>query len=540
MIRPAGSAALAAALALGAACSPAPAPERARAEPPGFASLAAEPETLQSVLDRMAAGETTSAALVEAALARIAAVDDAGPELNAVIALNPRALEEARALDAERAQGRLRGPLHGAPILVKDNIDTLGMATTAGSLALAGNLPARDAPLIARLKEAGAVILGKTNLSEWANFRSTESTSGWSAVGGLVKNPHDLARSACGSSSGSGAATAAGLAPAAIGTETDGSIVCPAAANGVVGVKPTVGLVSRTGVIPISASQDTAGPMTLSVADAALLLTVMAGTDEADPATAEADARRTDYLAALDAGSLAGVRLGVARFLAGYHSPTDLVFEAALEELRAAGAVLVDIPEFPGRREASAAEWVVLKTEFRAGINAYLAGAPQAVTTRTLDDLIAFNRASPEELAHFGQDIFEEAAAAPGLNDAAYLAAREAGRRIAGREGIDRLLAETGVAALIAPTGGPAWTADLVTGDHFLGSASGLPAIAGYPHVTVPMGAVKGAPVGLSFIGPAWSEAQLLSLAHAYEQRTRARTKPAFRALEFGETVKAP
>lgn len=462
-------------------------------------------------------------------LDRIAAVDDAGPELNAVLALNPEAAAEALAVDEARSGGENVGRLAGVPILVKDNIDVEGMATTAGSLALVDNVASADAPVIARLKAEGAIILGKTNLSEWANFRSFDSTSGWSGAGGLTRNPHALDRNACGSSSGSGAAVAAGLAPVALGTETDGSVTCPAAVNGIVGIKPTVGLVSRTGIVPISHSQDTAGPMTLNVSDAALLLTVMAGSDPADAATVEADARKQDYTLALDDAALSGKRIGVARFLAGYHDGVDEAFEAALEVLRAQGAELVEIESFENRRAVSDAEWIVLVTEFRPDLEVYLASAPEAVTARTLADLIAFNAATPEELEWFDQAIFEQALEAKGLEDADYLEAAAAAKRLAGPEGIDALLSEHDVVALVAPSGGPAWTTDLVTGDRFLGSASGLPAVAGYPHITVPMGAVKGLPVGLSFIGTAWSEAELIGLAYDYEQASLARVTPQFR-----------
>jgi amidase len=338
-----------------------------------------------------------------------------------------------------------------------------------------------------------------------------------------------LDRNPCGSSAGSGAAVAAGLTAAAIGTETDGSIVCPASANGIVGIKPTVGLIPRSHIVPISASQDTAGPMALTVADAALLLTVMAGSDESDPATREADARKADYTAALDPSALEGKRIGVARFLAGYHRETDAVFEAALEEMKAAGAVLVDIQEFPARREISQNEFVVLLAEFRAGLDAYLATTPEKVATRSLADVIAFNARTQAELEFFNQDIFEEAAKAPALTDKAYLDARATALRLAGRDGIDRLLAENNVVAIVAPTGGPAWTTDLITGDHFLGSASALAAVSGYPHITVPMGQVRDLPVGLSFFGPAWSESMLIGLAYAFEQRVDARLTPQFR-----------
>lgn len=419
-------------------------------------------------------------------------------------------------------------PLFGVPILIKDNIETRELPTTAGSLALANNDTERDAPLVARLRAAGAIILGKANLSEWANIRSPQSSSGWSAVGGLTRNPYDLSRSACGSSSGSAAAVAAGLAPAAIGTETDGSITCPAAMNGIVGFKPTVGLVSRTHIVPISESQDTAGPMTLTVEDAAILLTWMAGTDPLDPRTAEADARRTDYRAALDANSLNGARIGVARFLTGYSPETDAVFEQRLQDLRDAGAILVEITEGPDQAAIGQAEILVLLTELRHGMNAYLASTdPAEVPTRTLADLIAFNRATPAELEHFGQEFFELAEATR-MDDPAYLEARDTARRLAGPEGIDRLLAEHDVEILIAPTTGPAWEITLGDGDAYQGSASQLPAVAGYPHLTVPMGFVGDLPVGMSFIGPAWSDARVLSLGYAFEQRTQARRPPRF------------
>lgn len=419
--------------------------------------------------------------------------------------------------------------LAGVPVLIKDNIETIELPTTAGSLALFNNDTERDAPLVARLRAAGAIIIGKANLSEWANIRSGESSSGWSAVGGLTRNPHDLSQSACGSSSGSAAAVAAGLAPAAIGTETDGSITCPAAMNGIVGFKPTVGLVSRTHIVPISESQDTAGPMTLTVEDAAIILSVIAGSDPMDPRTAEADARRTDYRAALDADSLRGTRIGVARFLTGYSAETDAVFEQRLQDLRDAGAILVDITDGPDSRAIGQREIQVLLFELRAGMNDYLASTdPAEVPTRTLADLIAFNRATPAELEHFGQELFEAAEQTGGLDDPAYIQARDEARRMAGPEGIDRLLAEHDVEILIAPTTGPAWEITLGDGDTFSGSASRLPAVAGYPHLTVPMGFVGDLPVGMSFIGPAWSDARVLSLGYAFEQRTQARRPPRF------------
>jgi amidase len=459
------------------------------------------------------------ASLADAALERIKARDET---FHAVIVLNPHVRADARNLDAERKAGKVRGPLHGVPILIKDNIESADdTATTAGSLALKDNVTNRDAPVVRRLTDAGALILGKTNLSEWANFRSTHSISGWSAVGGQVVNALDPARSPCGSSSGSAVAVALGYAPAAIGTETDGSITCPAAVNGVVGLKPTVGLVSRTHIVPISHSQDTAGPIARTVKDAAIVLSVIAGGDPVDSATAQADAHKTDYAAALDAGSLKGARIGVMRFAAGFHPETDVVFEAALARLKAAGAVLVEIKEGPDRKAVGAAEEVILATEFKVDIEAYLASTdPARVKTRTLADLIAFNRAhASEEMPLFGQEIFEKALATKGLSDPDYLAAKAAAQRMAGTEGLDRMLRENDVVALIAPTLAPAWLIDPILKDRYLGGgAGGLAAVSGYPHLTVPMGEVLGMPVGLSFIGPAWSEARLLSLGYAFEQ----------------------
>ena len=506
-----------------AACQPAESP-KPTAMVEGFAGLVSEPKTVVAVAAEIAGKTATAEAVTQGYLDRIAAVDDAGPMLNAVLSLNPNAIADAKALDAAAS----KGPLHGVPILLKDNIDALGMPTTAGSLALAENITGRDSPLVARLRAAGAVILGKTNLSEWANFRSGSSTSGWSGVGGQTKNPHVLDRNPCGSSSGSGAAVAAGLAPVAIGTETDGSIICPSAASGIVGIKPTVGLVPRTHIVPISATQDTAGPMALTVADAAAVLTVIAGSDPGDPASAEADAKKSDYSKALDASALQGKRIGVARYLSGYHDATDALFEKALEELKAAGAELVELKEPAGKDRMNAAEFTILLTEFKAGVNAYLATTPETVKARTLDDLIKFNSETAAELEFFDQSIFEEAAKAHALSDKAYLDAKAMAARLAGKEGIDKLAADNNVIAIVAPSGGPAWTTDLVTGDHFLGASYSMAAIAGYPSITVPMGAVRDLPVGLCFFGPKWSEATLIGLAYAYEQRTKALTTPKF------------
>jgi amidase len=447
-------------------------------------------------------------------LGRIALIDDSaeGPQLNAVIAVNPDAPVEARAAAAAGL------PLGGRAVLVKDNVETRELPTTAGSLALAANATGRDAPLIARMRAAGGVVLGKTNLSEWANIRSSRSSSGWSAVGGLTRNPHGSGRNPCGSSSGSGAAVAAGLAWAAIGTETDGSITCPASVNGIVGFKPTVGLVSRTHVVPISHSQDTAGPMARSVADAALLLIAIAGSDPADAATAEADARKVDYTAGLAGASLAGVRIGVLRKQIGADPAVERVFNQALADLVRAGAELVPIDHEPPDAMGEA-EFAVLLYELREDLATYLSSSPADIPVRTLDDVIAFNRAhAAQELRWFGQDTFEQAAKA--TDSAAYRKARADSLRLAGAEGIDRLLAENRVALLIAPTTGPAWLTDLVLGDHYEGSigAGSLAAIAGYPHLSVPMGAVEGLPVGLSIMGARWDDAAILQAGAAYER----------------------
>jgi amidase len=464
----------------------------------------------------------SAVASTEAALRRIEQVD---PWVNAVIATDPTAMDQARALDAA---GR-RGPLHGMPILIKDNIEVKGpLPTTAGSLALADNVTGRDAPLVAGLRAAGAVIVGKSNLSEWANIRDNDSISGWSAVGGQTRNPHALNRNACGSSTGSGAAVAAGMVPAAIGTETDGSITCPASINGIVGFKPTVGLVSRTHVVPISHSQDTPGPMTRTVREAALVLTAIAGSDPADPQTREADRYRGDYAAGLSADALRGKRIGVMRFASGFG--TDEAFEEALKALAAQGAILVPIEKFDRKPEMGQGEFKVLLTELKADLNAYLATTPATVRTRTLADVIAFNKANADrEMPLFDQDTFEEAEKTKGLDDPEYKKARETSLRLAGAEGIDKMLKDNDVVALVGPTVAAAWLIDAVHGDSYPGGgAGGFAAVAGYPHLTVPMGTVKGLPVGLSFIGPKWSDGMILSLGYAYEQASRKRVEPRF------------
>jgi len=490
----------------------------------------AEKSVVQIKAD-LAAGRGTSVELVRLYRARIAVLN---PKLHAVIALNPLATQQAQAADAARRAGTPQALLAGVPILIKDNIESADpMPTTAGSLALAKNMPGRDAPLVAKLRASGAIILGKTNLSEWANIRSTHSISGWSAVGGQARNPYAFDRNTCGSSAGSGAAAAASLAAATVGTETDGSVTCPAAVNGLVGLKPTVGAISRTYVVPISHSQDTAGPMARSVTDAALLFGAMAGRDPADPATTHADAIGTDFVSGLQPNALKGVRVGVLRYAAGFHPATDVAFDAALAKLRQAGAVLVEIAKPPHDRdgEIGRLEQIVLMTELKADMATYLASTKAAeVPSRTLTDLIAFDTAhAAAEMPLFQQELFEEAEKTKGLDDPAYLNAKAQARRLAGPEGIDKLLVDYKVAVLVAPTLGPAWLIDPVLGDHFAGGGAGSPAaVAGYPHLTVPMGLADDLPVGLSFIGAAWTDAALLNYGFAYEQASAARQVPRY------------
>ncbi len=481
-------------------------------------------------LQAMMAHGVSSEAITNAYLARIAAMDRQGPKLRAVIALNPDAIAQARAADARRRAGKSLGALDGVPVLIKDNIETLDpVATTAGSLALKDNVSHRDAPVIAGLRRKGAVILGKTNLSEWANIRSSRSISGWSAIGGQVRNPYALDRTPCGSSSGSGAAVAASFAAVAIGTETDGSVVCPSSINGLVGLKPTIGLVSRTHVVPISHSQDTPGPMARSVTDAAILFSAMIGTDPADVATREADKHRRDYAAALSADALKGMRIGVYRPKMG----DDLTarFDAALAVLKAQGAELVDV-EMPKAEGLGEAEFAVLLTELKADLESYLATTPPQIKTRTLADLIAFNEANKAvEMPFFAQETFVLAAKTRGLADPEYLGARAKSKRLAGEEGIDAVLAKAKVAIIVQPTTGAAWLTDPVYTDQGQGpSSSKFPAVSGYPNLTVPMGLVRGLPAGLSFIGAANSEATLLGAGYAYEQASKARVAPHYLA----------
>ncbi|MCU0633810.1 MAG: amidase [Gemmatimonadaceae bacterium] len=524
---------------LGAAVAATPALTLADATTPDaqpVAPRAIPPEDTRSVAELRAAmtrGALTSRALTQACLERIAAIDAAGPRVNSVIERNPDAVQIAELLDRERAAGRVRGPLHGIPILIKDNIDTFDqMRTSAGSLALATSRAARDAFVVERLRAAGAVLLGKTNLSEWANFRSTRSTSGWSSRGGQTRNPHVLDRNPCGSSSGTGAAIASGLAPLGIGTETDGSIMCPSGICGIVGVKPTVGLWSRAGIIPISASQDTAGPMTRHVADAAELLAALAGPDARDPVSAASAAYvppAVDTILRTD--GLRGVRLGVARNLAGFDPRVDALFDEALRALRDAGAVLVDPANVANAGKFGDAEGDVLYYEFKAGLEAYFATLGPTAPLRTLDDLLAYNeRERTRVMPWFGQEHVERAARKGPLTDAAYRAARESSYRMAAIEGISATLAVHRLDAIVFPTNGPAWVTDLVNGDRYTGGDSSFAAVAGYPSVTVPMGFVQSLPIGVSFVGAAWNDFLLLRFAYAFEQATRARRAPRYLA----------
>jgi amidase len=480
---------------------------------------------------RMAAGTLTAESLARQYLARIAKLDKHGPHVNAIIERNPDALTIAAAMDAERKAGKVRGPLHGIPILLKDNIATADkMRTSAGSLALAGAPAVKDAHIVTQLRAAGAVILGKTNLSEWANMRSTHSTSGWSGRGGQTRNPHALDRNTSGSSSGSGAAIAACFATLAVGTETDGSIVSPSSTCGIVGFKPTLGLFSRSGIIPIAASQDTAGPMTRTVEDAALMAAAMLGSDPADPAMKEGAGKQFDFTKALQTGALRGKRLGVARDFFGSNDAVDAIGEQALAVLRAQGAILVDV-KVPNTDKYGASETDVLLYEFQPGLADYLKTYAPNAPIRNMEELIFFNsKHAAQEMPFFGQEHLVASAKKGGLDTPAYQKAQRENRRFAREEGIDQVMKEYRLDALVAPTGGPAWLTDYINGDHYGGSFSSPAAVAGYPHVTVPAGFVKGLPVGFSFVGTAWSDAEMLGLAYAYEQASMARRLPTFAA----------
>ncbi|MBM5811901.1 MAG: amidase [Gammaproteobacteria bacterium] len=487
---------------------------------------------LAELLDGMQAGRWTARQLVDQYLARIDAIDRNGPCLNAVIEINPEATAIADELDGELRAGRRRGPLHGIPVLIKDNIDTGDrMQTTAGSLALAGSTAPHDAFIVARLRAAGAVLLGKTNLSEWANFRSASSSSGWSARGGQTRSPYVLDRNPSGSSSGSATAAAASLAALAVGTETDGSIISPSSAGGLVGIKPTVGLWSRAGIIPISHSQDTAGPMCRTVADAAMLLGALTGVDEHDPATlASRGHALSDYRPYLRADGLRGARLGVMRRHMNISAKVERVYDEALRALAAAGAVLIDPVDLPDPTAMGEAEWDLLAYEFKAGIAAYLRSRSATTAHRTLADLIAFNVANAErEMPWFGQDIFEYAQKSESLASPKYQRLHARCRRLARERGLDPSFARYRLDALVAVAGGPAWPIDLVNGDRYTGGGGSYAAVAGYPAITVPAGDLHGLPIGLLFMGRPWSEGRLIELAFAFEQATRARRPPGFR-----------
>ncbi|HYO66262.1 MAG TPA: amidase [Archangium sp.] len=505
----------------------------APASAPRAGSFELEEATVSELQAAMLSGRHTAQGLAERYLARIHSLDREGSlPLKSVIELNPDALAIATALDEERKAKGPRGPLHGIPVLIKDNIGTADkMQTTAGSLALVGAVPSRDAFVVERLRAAGAVILGKTNLSEWANFRSTHSSSGWSGRGGQCRNPYALDRTPSGSSSGSGAATAANFCAVSVGTETDGSIVSPSAASSLVGLKPTLGLVSRSGIIPLSHSQDTAGPMTRTVADAAALLGVLAGIDPSDAVTASSKGHaHADYTRFLDPHGLKGARIGVPRErFFGYHPATDALVAQALELMKAQGAVIVDEAPIPTASKMDEPEMEVLLYEFKADIEAYLAGLGDKTRLKTLADLIRFNEEHRDtELPWFGQELFLQAQEKGPLTDKKYLKALAACRKLSREQGIDAVMAKHKLDALVAPTQAPPGLIDLVNGDHWLGSSSSPAAVAGYPSITVPAGYVAGLPVGLSFIGRAWSEPVLLRLAFAYEQASKHRRAPGF------------
>lgn len=493
--------------------------------------------TISELQDGMKSGRFTARSLVKKYLDRIDEIDKHGPELNSVIEINPDAISIAESLDRERKEKGARGPLHGIPLLIKDNIDTADrMMTTAGSLALVGSRPAQDAFVAKRLREAGAVILGKTNLSEWANFRSSHSSSGWSGRGGQTRNAYETDRNPCGSSSGSGSAAAANLCAAAIGTETDGSVVCPSSANSLVGIKPTVGLISRSGIIPISHSQDTAGPMARTVSDAAILLSALAAIDANDAAT-KSSARKSfaDYSQFLDKDGLKGARLGVTRKNFGFNDRVDKLMNDRIEDLKKLGAIIIDPADIPTSGKFDDSELEVLLYEFKTDLNAYLGRLGAGSPVHSLKEVIEFNEKNRgREMPYFGQDLLIKAEAKGPLTEKKYLQALAKNHLLARTQGIDFIMRKHRLDAMIAPTGGPAWPTDWINGDHFTGGYSSASAVAGYPHITVPAGYVFGLPVGISFFGGAWSEAKLIKYAYAFEQATKARQAPRFlRAPEF-------
>lgn len=519
-------------VALGAGCTP-NATDRTASD----LALSVQPFALDEIdvaalQKSMESGERTSASITQLYLDRIEALNLTGPRLHAIIEVNPDALAIARALDAERASGKVRGPLHGVPVVVKDNIDTADkMVTSAGASALAGNIATQDSWVAGRLRNAGAVILGKANLSEWANFRSTRSSSGWSGRGGQTRNPYSLNRNTSGSSSGSAVAVSANLCALSIGTETNGSIISPASVSGVVGIKPTVGLVGRSGIIPISHTQDTAGPMARTVRDAAMLLGALTGVDARDAATnASVGNSHTDYTSFLDAKGLAGTRVGIVRSAMGYHEGVDRAVGEAIEQLKMSGATVVDVDKVITTNVGDE-EGNVLQYEFKDGVNKYLAGMPASVAVRTLEDVIAFNKANAEtSMPYFGQETLIASQARGDLRSPEYVKSLAKVLRASRGEGIDKALRDHQLDALIAPAEGAAWTTDLVNGDRYIsrGDGYGAAAMAGYPSITVPMGYVSGLPVGLCFFGAAWGEPMLIRLAYAYEQASKHRAAPKF------------
>jgi amidase len=487
--------------------------------------------TIATLQADMKSGKFTARRIAEKYLARIDAVDKRGPAVNSIIESNPDALSVADELDHERRTKGPRGPLHGIPVLIKDNVATRDrLQTTAGSLALLGSIPPQDAMVAKKLRDAGAVILGKTNLSEWANIRSSHATSGWSGRGGQTLSPYALDRNPSGSSSGSGVAVAANLCVVAVGTETDGSIVSPANNNGIVGIKPTLGLVSRAGIIPIAHSQDTAGPMARTVSDAAILLGALSGMDDDDPATLNSRGKGlNDYTSFLDRKGLAGARIGVVRKLAGFHDGVDRLLDKAIDDIELQGATIVDPTDIVTLDQLGDAEEEVLLTEFKADLNAYLSRLTGSAMVKTLKDIIAFNQQlAVQEMPFFGQDLFLKAQGKGDLTQKVYTDALAKSKALMGAQGIDAVLDQYKVDALIAPTGAPAWLTDHIDGDHDLGGSSTPPAVAGYPHITVPMGFIAGLPVGLSFFGRAWSEPTLIKFAYAFEQATHHRRPPRF------------
>jgi amidase len=524
-----GTATAAAYPALGAAREVAPPPAQA---PPAVPAFELEEITIDALQSAMQSGKFTAHAITEKYLQRIDDIDKNGPAVKSILELNPDALAIADALDKERKEKGPRGPLHGIPILVKDNLDTADkMLTTAGSLALIGApKPPKDSFVVKKLRDAGCVLLGKTNLSEWANIRSSHSTSGWSGRGGLTHNPYVLERNPCGSSSGTGAGISANLAVAGIGTETDGSIVCPSSANGLAGIKPTVGLVSRTGIIPISHSQDGAGPMCRTLRDAAIVLSAITGVDPDDSYTAESAGKsQADYTKFLAADGLRGARIGVARKYFGFSEAVDDVMAEALDIMKRQGAEIIDPAEIETFGKFDDTETLVLDYELKADIERYLALRGPGCPMKSLKDLIDFNtRNAQREMPYFGQDIFIRAEARGPLTDRAYIEALEKNHRLARVEGIDATMDKFKLDAIVAPTGGPAWTTDLVNGDHFAGGSSNAAAVAGYPNVNITAGNLFGLPVGISFFGRAWSEPTLIKLAYSFEQATQARKPPRF------------